>query len=100
MSDAIPVLKEFGQNIELLHESIVSLTDRVVEGEFQTENGISFLDVKIRLLLEYLMSMGCYFLKKLEGNLESKDQIVLQLFNLRTCLEKIRPIDVKLKYQV
>jgi len=62
--------------------------------------GISFLELKHRLLLTYCTNLSFYLLLKAEGRLVKKHPVIKTLASLRTVSEKIRSIDSKLKYQV
>ncbi|WAR12640.1 NGDN-like protein [Mya arenaria] len=62
--------------------------------------GISFLEVKYQLLLSYLVNLTYLLLQKARGQSINGDRAVLRLVEIRTVLEKMRPIDQKLKYQV
>jgi len=78
----------------LLHE----LKDAKSEND-QSE-GISFLQLKNRLLASYTSDLGFLMLKKCSGKGLTGEAAVERLVETRTVLEKIRPIDQKLRYQV
>merc|ERR1719209_808502 len=62
--------------------------------------GIDFLDIKNGLLAEYNTNLAYLVMKKTRGELIEGDKVVERLCYLRTMLEKIRPIEHKLKFQV
>jgi hypothetical protein len=68
--------------------------------ELPTSKGISFLEVKSHLLLQYCVNLCCLLLVKVDGHSLVAHQVVAQLITLRIFIEKTRPIDQKLKYQV
>ncbi|KAH3773210.1 neuroguidin-like [Dreissena polymorpha] len=76
------------------------LCKRAVAWEFNTSKGISFLEVKYQMLLSYLVNLTYLMLRKAGGQSIHGDETVLRLVEIRTVLEKMRPIDQKLKYQV
>lgn len=65
-----------------------------------TEKGVSFLEMKFHLLLSYLINLVHYMLLKTQGNPIENSPTIDRMVELRTVMEKIRPIDQKLKYQV
>ncbi|XP_043914089.1 neuroguidin [Protopterus annectens] len=79
---------------------VQGLMKRVHEGVYATTKGISFLEVKYQLLLSYLMDLTYIILHKVEGKSLREAKAVLRLVEIRTVLEKMRPIDQKLKYQI
>merc|ERR1719150_69188 len=62
--------------------------------------GIDFLDIKNGLLAEYNTNLAYLVMKKTRGELIEGDNVVERLCYLRTMLEKIRPIEHKLKFQI
>merc|ERR1719462_334699 len=62
--------------------------------------GIDFLDIKNGLLAEYNTNLAYLVMKKTRGELIEGDKVVERLCYLRTMLEKIRPIEHKLKFQI
>ena len=63
--------------------------------------GLSYLPAKQLLLLESLQQLSCFNLLKLQGKqISSLPNIVDQLIMTRLVMEKLRPLDVKLQYQI
>uniref|UniRef100_A0A8C8RXQ1 Neuroguidin n=1 Tax=Pelusios castaneus TaxID=367368 RepID=A0A8C8RXQ1_9SAUR len=90
-----------------LQEQVVGVTVHVREllrkvraGAFPTEKGLSFLEVKAQLLLFYLQDLGHLLLAKILGHSLVVQPALLRLVELRTVLEKMRPIEQKLRYQL
>ena len=81
-----------------------------------TDQGMSFLELKNHLLLQYLQHLVMFVMIKLappadasasassaklaKAASERQEAVVRQLVYLRSVLEKLRPLDKKLKYQV
>ena len=65
-----------------------------------TEEGVVYLEVKQQLLLNYCLNLTYYLLLKAEGRSVKDHPVIQQLLELRTALDKMRPLDAKLKYQV
>lgn len=70
------------------------------EGGLCENEGLSYLEVKHHLLLQYCMCIVFYLMLKLEGKPVKDHPVILRLIEIRAYLEKIRPIDVRLQYQV
>ncbi|CAM5072232.1 unnamed protein product [Eretmochelys imbricata] len=103
VSDLPPALALLGS----LQEQVVGVTahvqgllQRVRAGTFPTEKGLSFLELKAQLLLFYLQDLTQLLLEKSSGRSLAAQPGVLRLAELRTVLEKMRPIEQKLRYQV
>ncbi|KAL4234732.1 hypothetical protein ACF0H5_006374 [Mactra antiquata] len=97
---ATALLKEVSAKCEDTTTHIDHLVNKAKNGDFDTSKGISFLEVKYQLLLSYLTNLTYVMLKKSSGKAILGDEAVDRLVEIRTVLEKIRPIDQKLKYQV
>ena len=69
-------------------------------GELATAEGISYLDAKHLLMLSYCVNIVFYLLLKSEGRSVRDHPVVLRLVEIRAYLEKLRPIDRKLRYQI
>lgn len=74
------------------------MRDMLEEGS--TEKGLSILELKNNLMLEYLTNLSYVALRKTEGMKIKNDPAIERLVTNRTVLEKIRPIEQKLKYQI
>eukprot|EP00092_Neocalanus_flemingeri_P013323 GFUD01014362.1.p1 GENE.GFUD01014362.1~~GFUD01014362.1.p1 ORF type:complete len:318 (+),score=121.82 GFUD01014362.1:57-1010(+) len=92
LRDIIKTAKEAERSIDNCIEKINSGPD--------LSQGISFLDLKNGLLLEYNTNLSYLMLKKTKGVTIEDDKAVERLCYLRTVMEKIRPIEHKLKYQI
>lgn len=68
--------------------------------EFKSAKGISLLELKSQTMLSYLVNLSYIILKKCTGQKLEDDPVVFRMCELRTVLEKIRPIELKLKYQI
>ena len=69
-------------------------------GNLATAEGISYLEAKHLLLLHYCINIVFYLLLKAEGRPVRDHPVIARLLELRAYLEKIRPIDKKLQYQM
>ena len=76
--------------------------DSVAEalGVLDNKDGLSFLESKYTLMMSYCCHIVFYLLMKCEGKSVSKHPLLSRLVELRTYLEKIRPIEKKMNYQI
>ncbi|XP_072234267.1 neuroguidin [Leuresthes tenuis] len=95
------------QLLDTLTEQVVSVTSHVREllskvkdGAFKTSNGLSFLDLRYHLLLFYLQDLTHLISIKTEGGKIKDSEALNRAVTIRTLLEKMRPLDHKLKYQI
>jgi U3 small nucleolar ribonucleoprotein protein LCP5 len=79
---------------------ITNLHNVITEGSRNRENGLSFLEMKCHLFLEYLINITYSMLLKLDGKPISGEACIEHLVEIRTVLSKIKPIEKKLKYQI
>ncbi len=63
--------------------------------------GLSYLPAKALLTLESLQELSCFMMLKLEGrSVQSQPELLDELIKTRLVLEKLRPLDSKLQYQM
>lgn len=79
-------LKEFINKIAATHQ----VQDDVVD----------YLEVKQQLLLSYCVNVMFYLYMKAQGKSVSNHPVMKQLLKLRYVMEKMRPLDGKLKHQI
>ena len=70
------------------------------KGDLCTEQGLSYLKAKHLLLLHYCQCLVFYVLLKLEDRSVKDHPAVLRLVEIRTYLEKLRPLEARLQPQV
>ncbi|XP_047335796.1 neuroguidin [Impatiens glandulifera] len=95
----LAVLKEMKDGLETVTCKIQVLTAKVKDNLFPTSDGLSYLEAKQLLLLNYCQSLVYYLLCKAKGFSIESHPVVLSLVETRLFLEKIRPIEKKLQYQ-
>ncbi|WCJ32785.1 Sas10/Utp3/C1D family [Euphorbia peplus] len=94
------LLKEMKDGLDAVTNKVEGLTAKVKASNFGTADGISYLEAKHLLLLNYCQSLVYYLLRKAKGLSIEKHPVVLSLVEIRLFLEKIRPIDKKMEYQI
>ncbi|XP_019153364.1 PREDICTED: neuroguidin [Ipomoea nil] len=96
----IGVLKEMKEGLDTVRSKVQALTTKVKANQFPTADGISYLEAKHLLLLNYCQSLVYYLLRKAKGLSIDGHPVVQSLVEIRLFLEKIRPIDKKMQYQI
>lgn len=96
----IALLKEMKDGLDVVRSKVQALTLKVKENQLSTAEGMSYLETKHLLLLSYCQSIVYYLLRKAKGLSIEGHPVVRNLVEIRLFLEKIRPIDKKLEYQV
>ncbi|KAI3758398.1 hypothetical protein L6452_05959 [Arctium lappa] len=96
----VTVLKDIKGGLDDLRAKIQVLTSKVKSGLYPTADGISYLEAKHLLLLNYCQTVVYYLLLKAKGLPIEGHPLVHSLLQTRLFLEKIRPIDKKLQYQI
>ncbi|XVE95163.1 hypothetical protein REPUB_Repub02eG0072700 [Reevesia pubescens] len=94
------VLKEMKQGLDVVTTKVQALIAKVKANNLPTADGISYLEAKHLLLLSYCQSIVYYLLRKAKGYSVEGHPVVRSLVEIRLFLEKIRPIDKKLQYQI
>lgn len=100
LPQAVRLFKEMNTNVQQVSQLIDNMLVRVRNGELSTDKGLSFLEMKYQMLLSYLINLTYIVLRKCSGERIESDPSIDRLVEIRTVLEKIRPIDSKLKYQI
>lgn len=93
------LLKEMKEGLDNVKRKIQTLTAKV-KAQSSTADGFSYLDAKNLLLLNYCQSLVYYLLRKAKGYSIEEHPVVRSIVEMRLFLEKIRPIDKKLQYQI
>jgi len=65
-----------------------------------TDTGFSLLELKNHVMLDYLCDLAYIFLRKCSGKSISSEAAVERAVEARTVLEKLRPLEKKLRYQI
>lgn len=100
LPQAVRLLGEMNANVLQVNQLVDNMLVRVKNGEMSTDKGLSFLEMKYHMLLSYLINLTYIVLRKCSGERIEDDPSIDRLIEIRTVLEKIRPIDHKLKYQI
>ncbi|KAG7488715.1 hypothetical protein MATL_G00036520 [Megalops atlanticus] len=97
---AVQLLNSLTEQVVAVTSHVQGLIKRVQDGAYHTSKGLSFLDLRYQLLLFYLQDVTHLISIKTEGGSIKDNSAIHRLFTIRTVLEKMRPLDQKLRYQI
>ena len=102
VKQTIEVLREVTTVANSLADVVSSLATRMQEGELASAGGgLTFLELRNLLMTCYLKDLVSVAERKCSGaSLESCRSTILRIVEMRTSLEKMRPILLKLKYRI
>lgn len=97
-------LPQFYETLSTLSTQCTGLEaaiDKVLEfaQDTNTSQGVSLLQLKNQTLVQYLLSLSVLMLNKVEGK-EEIDGAVWPSIVARTTIERIRPLEQKIQYQI
>ncbi|TMW62242.1 hypothetical protein Poli38472_009735 [Pythium oligandrum] len=99
-TDVESAMSKLSEEMQQIQDKITELSTAVDEN-LPTEAGMSYLQVKNHALLTYTKMELFFALLKLEAPENVKDHPVFkELVRYRTLIERIRPLDRKMTYQV
>lgn len=106
--ELLALLEDYVQKSQELNDMQLGMLKQKLVGadiDSETRDGLSLLEVKNHLLLNYLLNLSFYFYMRLSGVEIDESEIdvhpvVESLVELRLFLEKLRPLEVKVRYQV
>ena len=94
---------EVNQTLQDSNSKLLKLKDKLIEMDRQQNeknSNFQYLDVKSMLILNYVMSYQYYMLLKAEGADLESHEIFNRLAYLRLIIEKLKPLDKKIDYQI
>ena len=97
------LLADFQTALAQLQAKLAPMLTKLQSNQVDTtEHGLSYLELKYNLLASYCQFLSVFLLLKLEGGITSlaTHPVVDRLLYLKTLLERLRPLDQKLQYQV
>ncbi|CAL4086289.1 unnamed protein product [Meganyctiphanes norvegica] len=94
------LLSDLEVNIKSVTGSINGFIEKVKDGEVNTAQGMSLLELKNQTFLSYLANLSHVVVQKLSGAKLEGSAAVERLVELRLVLERLRPLEDKLRYQI
>ena len=104
--ELLSLVEELKEKISELKHKIIPI--RELEKKLQDETKTSgidddiihYLDVKNQMLIAYCLNLCFYLAMRCEGKSVKDHPVMRQLLELRYVMEKLRPMDGKLKHQI
>lgn len=98
----LSALETIRTTADLLGESVNGFCSRLQDGreEVSMKDGLGLLDVKVQTFLSYVAQVTMLAAMKVEGDSIVDHPIVDALVESRVVLEKIKPLEEALKYQI
>ncbi|KAF7691751.1 neuroguidin [Silurus meridionalis] len=97
---AVQLLNTLTQQVAFVTSHVRDLIKKIQNKMYPTSKGLSFLDLRYHLLLFYLQDVVHLMSVKADGQSLKDNGAIDRLVTIRTILEKMRPLDQKLKYQI
>ncbi|XP_034428767.1 neuroguidin [Hippoglossus hippoglossus] len=97
---AVELLNSLTEQVASVTSHVRELLTKVKDGKCNTSQGLSFLDLRYHLMLFYLQDLTHLVSIKSEGGKIKDSEALNRVVTIRTVLEKMRPLDNKLKYQI
>uniref|UniRef100_A0A1D2A5Z8 Sas10 C-terminal domain-containing protein n=1 Tax=Auxenochlorella protothecoides TaxID=3075 RepID=A0A1D2A5Z8_AUXPR len=94
------LLAELRGSLAEVRHRVGPLLKEVREGELATAEGLSYLEAKHLLLLQYCIGIVVYLLLKAEGRQVAGHPVIARLVEIKAYLERVRPIDKRLRHQM
>ena len=94
------LLEDLTASFDEVRARTAPLLAELQAGGLATAEGLSYLETKHMLLLTYCVHSLFYVLLKLEGRPVKEHPVVTRLLEAKTFLEKLRPIDKRLRPQL
>ncbi|KAI9207537.1 Sas10/Utp3/C1D family-domain-containing protein [Polychytrium aggregatum] len=94
------LVRELTAKAAEIRSRLVLHMKQIKNGSLPTSKGVSLYEVKLHSLLSYITNLSYYFLLKIHGHRIEDHPVVDQLVELRIVMERIKPLEQKLKYQI
>jgi U3 small nucleolar ribonucleoprotein protein LCP5 len=96
----VTTLQDLKTHLDMSSAVSKGLATKIEGSEMKTSKGISFLETKNQLMLSYLMNLTYVMLRKTSGLSLAGEDAIKRLVEIRTVMERMRPIEKKLQYQI
>ena len=97
--ELISLLDELKQRSKECNEVLLPALDKAKSSNI-TSAGLSYLEAKTQLMLSYCANIIVYLMLKADGRSVTDHPVMRKLLECRLLIDKLRPIDGKLKYQI
>ncbi|KAK2724401.1 hypothetical protein QYM36_001049 [Artemia franciscana] len=94
------LIEEIATHTNQVREKVKALSQQIADDPPNVNKGLSILEVKYHAFLEYLIGITYGMIIKVNGMSLQKNSLIDLIVENRTIIERIRPIEQKLKYQM
>ncbi|GJQ10565.1 hypothetical protein GpartN1_g2356.t1 [Galdieria partita] len=98
--EVIKLLHDFKEKSREIFDSLEPVIDTAKNFKNMYSNGMSLLELKYHLLLNYCINIAFFMLLKAQGVTVKDHPVLDQLIELRVTMEKMKPLEEKLQYQI
>jgi len=98
--ELLGLLTDFKQGVLDLKEQLHPLMQKVEAKEVTGEKGADYAHLKFHLIVSYCVNIAFYLLLKANGRSVKDHPVIPQLVLLRSLLDQLKPIDVRLNTQI
>lgn len=96
----VELIKELKTKLDVVQKQLEPLITKVRESGFSTHEGLTYLETKYQLLLSYCMNIIFFLTLKSSGQSVEDHPVIEYLVEQRKLLEKVKPIDDRMKNQI
>jgi hypothetical protein len=97
--ELMSLLDELKQRSKECNEVLLPALEKAKKANV-TSAGLSYLEAKTQLMLSYCANIIVYLMLKADGRSVADHPVMRKLLECRLLIDKLRPIDGKLKYQI
>jgi hypothetical protein len=97
--ELMSLLDELKQRTKECNDVLLPALDKAKNSNI-TSAGLSYLEAKTQLMLSYCSNIIVYLMLKADGRNVADHPVMRKLLECRLLIDKLRPIDGKLKYQI
>ncbi|KAI7873304.1 Sas10/Utp3/C1D family-domain-containing protein [Mucor mucedo] len=94
------LIKDLKAKIIDMKNQLKPLKQKIDDKKVETSKGVSFLEVKYQVMLQYILQLAYFVHLKISGKQIENSPVIESLVELRVILDKMKPIENKLKYQI
>ncbi|GIY85814.1 neuroguidin-A [Caerostris darwini] len=100
VKETLKLVKELAPQAASVNDLIQNVIRKIKNDELPIEKGLSFLELRNHMFLNYAMNLTHVIKKKLLGDSIENSPTIERIVESRVVLEKMKPIHEKLKYQI
>lgn len=93
-------LSDYKEKVEEIRNKLKPILQKAEDEDNELTDGISFLEIKYNVMINYLVNLGYFLMLKLDGKKVEDHPVINKLIEERIVLEKMKPLELKLKYQI